>query len=96
MRPLFVQYPQGPRFVGWSMDLKPYQDRYHFVIVSKPALPLVAPLSALSPGLDYMDPGTREVPDAFVAHDTPQQYAADAAAAAVGPLVADMRAYFAR
>jgi hypothetical protein len=78
------------------MDLKPYQDRYHFVIVSKPALPLVAPLSALSPGLDYMDPGTREVPDAFVAHDTPQQYAADAAAAAVGPLVADMRAYFAR
>lgn len=80
VRPLFVQYPQGPHFVGWSMDLKPYQDRYHFVIVSKPSLPLVAPLSALSPSLDYMDPVTHEVPDAFVAHDTPQQYAADAEA----------------
>lgn len=80
VRPLFVQYPDGPAFVGWPMDLKPYQDRYHFVIVSKPVLPLVAPLSALSPGLDYMDPMTHEVPDAFVAHDTPQQYAADAEA----------------
>ncbi|AWM32611.1 alpha/beta hydrolase [Hymenobacter nivis] len=80
VRPLFAVDDKGPFFIGWPQDLKPYQDRYHFVIINKPGLPLVAPVAALTASMDYMDPVTGHVPLILREHDTPQQYAATAEA----------------
>ncbi|MFD1469167.1 hypothetical protein ACFQ48_13110 [Hymenobacter caeli] len=80
VRPLIAVDDKGPFFIGWPGDLKSYQDRYHFVIVGKPGLPLVAPVAALTPAMDYADPATGRAPLAWLAHDTPQQYAATAEA----------------
>jgi hypothetical protein len=78
VRPLFGSDAKGAFFMGWPMNLKPYQDRYHFVIISKRCLPLRAPVASLTPSMDYVDPITHQVPLAYWDYDTPQQYAATA------------------
>ena len=50
----------------FPFDIKPYQNDYHFVVVSKPGLPVLSHLSVLNQQYCYLDPVTKRPPKTYL------------------------------
>ncbi|UYZ61146.1 hypothetical protein [Hymenobacter latericus] len=69
-RPLITTGNSGAAFMGWPFDLKAYQGRYHFVVIARPGVPLVAERRLLSREQEYLEVGTDAPPAAYLERDT--------------------------
>jgi hypothetical protein len=49
----------------FPFDIRPYQNEYHFVVVSKPGLPIMTHVNALDAQFNYLDPDTKRPPKAY-------------------------------
>jgi dienelactone hydrolase len=72
-RPVILYDEKGPyRIIPIQMDS--LLARYHFVVVSKPGIPLTGDVRQLGPGATYTDPKTGVPPVAFCQHNYLEYY----------------------
>jgi dienelactone hydrolase len=57
-----VIYAKEGVYSPFGFDPNPYLDQYHFVVIAKPGIPLMAPDTALERDFTYRDPATGGVP----------------------------------
>lgn len=81
-RPLIFYDEKGPyRTFPFTWKIDQYLTKYHFVVVGKPGVPPVAPISQLQPGtFAYLDPRTQLPPVAFCRRNYLEYYVARDAA----------------
>lgn len=61
-------------FSGLPFNPKPWSDRYHFVAVSKPGIPVLAELGKLNQNYCYVDPASGEFPKKYRNHNYLEYY----------------------
>jgi len=77
--PIF-KYDERGLYSVFPFETEKYLADYHFIIISKPGVPLVADVKTLTPRYEYNDPKTGQVPAAYCQRNYLEYYVARDAA----------------
>jgi pimeloyl-ACP methyl ester carboxylesterase len=75
-----LKYDERGLYGVFPFETEKYFADYHFIIVSKPGVPLVADVKTLTPRYEYNDPKTGQVPAAYCQRNYLEYYVARNAA----------------